>query len=49
MNTGRDDSGRTDFRNNDGTSMREKVREMYDNGSRMRESEGMMGMGFMHR
>jgi hypothetical protein len=22
---------------------------MYDNGSRMRESEGMMGMGFMHR
>jgi hypothetical protein len=35
--------------NNDKGSMYERAREMYDNGSRMRENEGMMGMGFMHR
>lgn len=35
--------------NNDKGSMHEKAREMYDNGSRMRDNEGMMGMGFMHR
>ena len=49
MDSGRNDAGSMDLsRNNDG-SMHEKAREMYDNGSRMRENEGMMGMEFMHR
>ncbi|MFZ3059275.1 MAG: PGF-CTERM sorting domain-containing protein [Candidatus Methanoperedens sp.] len=43
------DAGRNDSSNNDHGSMREKAREMYDNGSRMRDNEGIMGMGFMHR
>ncbi len=43
------DAGRNDSSNNDHGSMHEKAREMYDNGSRMRDNEGIMGMGFMHR
>jgi hypothetical protein len=45
----RNDSGRVDSSNNDNGSMHQKASEMYDNGSRMRDNEGMMGMGFMHR
>ncbi len=43
------DNGRTDMNKINDESMHEKAREMYDNGSRMRDSEGMMGMGFVHR
>ncbi|VVB92501.1 Uncharacterised protein [uncultured archaeon] len=46
---GRNDSGMMVSRNNDNSSMHQQAREMYDNGSRMRESEGVRGMGFMHR
>jgi hypothetical protein len=54
MDAGRNDSYRNnpsmmDSNNNDNTSMHETAREMYDNGSRMRDNEGIMGMGFMHR
>ncbi len=49
MDAGRNDSSMMNSRNNDIGSMHEKAREMYDNGSRMRDDEGMMGMGFMHR
>ncbi|HEY9207325.1 MAG TPA: PGF-CTERM sorting domain-containing protein [Candidatus Methanoperedens sp.] len=49
MDAGRNDSSMMNSRNNDISSMQEKVREMYDNGSRMRDVEGMMGMGFMHQ
>lgn len=43
------DSGNNDSRNNDDGSMHEKASEMFDNGSRMRDNEGVKGLGFMHR
>jgi len=54
MNAGRNDSNRNnqgmmDSSNNDNGSMHEKASEMFDNGSRMRDNEGVKGMGFMHR
>ncbi len=49
VDSGMNDAQKVDSSQNDNGSIHEKVREMYDNGSRMRESEGMMGMGFMHR
>jgi len=54
MDAGRNDLDRNNTGmnypgNNDKGSMHEKAREMYDNGSRMRDNEGMMGMEFMHR
>lgn len=38
-----------DSNNNDNGSMHQKTSEMFDNGSRMRDNEGVKGMGFMHR
>ncbi len=49
MDSGRNDSSMMNSRSNDLSSMHERAREMYDNGSRMRDVEGMMGMGFIHR
>jgi hypothetical protein len=43
------DGGRTDANKINNGSMHEKAKEMYDNGSKIRDAEGMMGMGFMHR
>ncbi|MGB8217786.1 MAG: PGF-CTERM sorting domain-containing protein [Candidatus Methanoperedens sp.] len=43
------DNRSIDSNNNDNNSMREKASEMFDNGSRMRDNEGVKGMGFMHR
>ncbi len=47
------DSGKNDAKSMDSSrsdsSLNEMAREMYDNGSRMREDNGMMGMGFMQR
>ncbi len=49
----RDDNARMGYGNDDGImsydSMREKAREMHEKGREMRDTEGMMGMGFMHR
>jgi PGF-CTERM motif len=44
------DANRSDMQRESGNndSMKEKVKEMHDNGSRMRDAEGMMGMGFIH-
>jgi hypothetical protein len=54
MDAGRNDSNRNNqgmmySNNNDNGSMHQKASEMFDNGSRMRENEGVKGMGFMHR
>jgi hypothetical protein len=48
-NAGSVDSGKNDAQSGDSSGLSEKAREMYDNGSRMREDNGMMGMGFMQR
>ncbi len=48
-NPGMMDSRNNDSRNNDNVSTHEKASEMFDNGSRMRDNEGVKGMGFMHR
>ncbi len=45
----RNNPGMMGSSNNDNGSMHQKAREMYDNGSRMRGNEGMMGMGFNDR
>ncbi|MCZ7401614.1 MAG: hypothetical protein O8C61_05275 [Candidatus Methanoperedens sp.] len=42
----KNDSNMMKSGNNYNNSMRENAREMYDNGSRMRNARGMMGMGF---
>jgi hypothetical protein len=49
MDSSKNDAGSMDSSRIDNGSMHEKAREMYDNGSRMREDQGMMGMGFMKR
>lgn len=54
MNTGKNDSGKIDSgmmdsNKRDENSMHEKVKEMYDNGSRMRDAKGVKGMEFMHQ
>jgi len=54
MDTGKTDSGKNDSSmmdssNRNDNSMHEKAKEMYDNGSRMRDEEDMMGMEFMHK
>ncbi|MCZ7405414.1 MAG: hypothetical protein O8C67_10865 [Candidatus Methanoperedens sp.] len=43
------DSSKNDSRINDKVSTHEKASEMFDNGSRMRDNEGVKGMEFMHR
>jgi len=42
-----DDRGMMGSRNDD-DSMRDRVKEMHENGSRIRDDEDMMGMGFIH-
>ncbi len=49
VDSGKNDAQSVDSSRSDDGLMHEKAREMYDNGSRMREDEGMMGMEFMHR
>ncbi len=46
---GRNDSGMMVSGNDNIVPMHQNAKEMYDNGRKMRESEGMKGMGFMHR
>jgi hypothetical protein len=49
MDSSNSNSGRRDSSNNDNSPMHQKAGDMYDNGSRMRNNEGIRGMGFMHR
>ncbi|MCX9024530.1 MAG: PGF-CTERM sorting domain-containing protein [Candidatus Methanoperedens sp.] len=49
MDNSNKDNRSIDSNNNDNNLMREKASEMFDNGSRMRDNEGVKGMGFMHR
>ncbi len=52
MDTGRNISDRNNqgmMNSSNNGPMHQKAGEMYDNGSRMRNNEGIRGMGFMHR